>query len=81
MVYDMCVWCVICALVTMFQVRERLNLDGQEALHATAIIACFLIQEGADQYVMNNKGLPPLQVCPAELVALVVDFKGPEGGR
>ena len=68
-------------MYALVQVQSILNLDGNETIHNTAAIACFLIQEGADQYIKNNKGLNPLEVCPPELVALIVEFKGPEGRR
>ena len=63
------------------QIRDNLNLEGQECNHAIATLACFLVQEGADQYIANKHGLTPLQRCPAELATVIVSFEGPKGGR
>ena len=59
----------------MVQVRESLGHPGDVGPHATATVACFLIQEGASIVTQNKKGHTPLQSCTPEVVALVMAFK------
>jgi hypothetical protein len=34
------------------------------------------VQEGANIYVQNKKGHTPLQLCPADIAALITPFVG-----
>jgi hypothetical protein len=57
------------------QVRDSFNCPGDVGPHATATVACFLIQEGASIVTQNKKGQIPLQTCTPEVVSLVMNFK------
>ena len=57
------------------QVRESFGRPGDVGSHATATVACFLIQEGASIVIQNKKGHAPLQACTPEVVSLVMAFK------
>jgi hypothetical protein len=57
------------------QVRESFDRPGDVGPHATATVACFLIQEGASIVTQNKKGQIPLQTCTPEVVSLVMNFK------
>lgn len=59
-----------------FQVREKVNISEDNPSHASATIACFLVQEGANIYVQNNKGHTPLQLCQPDIAALITSFIG-----
>ena len=59
----------------MSQVRESFDRPGDVGPHATATVACFLIQEGASIVTQNKKGHTPLQSCTPDIVALVMAFK------
>ena len=50
----------------MVQVRESLGDPGDVGPHATATVACFLIQEGTSILTQNKKGQIPLQSCTPE---------------
>jgi hypothetical protein len=62
-------------LFSSLQVRESFNRPGDVGPHATATVACFLIQEGASIVTQNKKGHTPLQACTPEIVSLVMAFK------
>ena len=66
-----------CALSSccVSQVRESFGRRGDVGPHATATVACFLIQEGASMTIQNKKGHTPLQRCTPEVVSLVMAFK------
>ena len=57
------------------QVRESFDRPGDVGPHATATVACFLIQEGASIVIPNKKGQIPLQTCTPDVVSLVMSFK------
>ena len=59
----------------MIQVRESFGRPGDVGLHATATVACFLIQEVGSIVTQNKKGQIPLQSCTPDVVALVMAFK------
>ena len=40
----------------------------------SALIACFLIQEGADPYIVNNKGQTVLSIASTDVAALLTLF-------
>lgn len=58
------------------KVRESLNISEDSPSHANATVACFLVQEGANIYVQNKKGHTPLQLCPADVAAIITPFVG-----
>ena len=60
---------------SMVQVCESLRRPGDVGPHATATVACFLIQEGASIVTQNKKGHTPLQSCTPDVIALVMAFK------
>ena len=60
---------------TYIQVRESFGRSGDVGPHATATVACFLIQEGASIVIQNKKGRLPLQSCSPDVVSLVMNFK------
>ena len=62
-------------MYTMVQVRESFGRPGDVGPHATATVACFLIQEGASIVVQNKKGHIPLQTRSPDVVSLVMNFK------
>ena len=64
-----------CNLSCVLQVHESFGRPGDVGLHATATVACFLIQEGASIVIQNKKGHTPLQACTPEVVSLVMAFK------
>lgn len=48
--------------------------EGENQEHTQAAVACFLVQEGADLYIHNNKGLTPLTICSANIVTIVTKY-------
>ena len=65
---------LICFNYVSSQVRESLGRPGDSGPHAKATVACFLIQEGANFFVTNNKGQTPLEVALSEVVTVVMAF-------
>ena len=59
-------------ILFIFKVRQ--NIQGDTAAHASATVACFLVQEGAGMYLQNKKGHTPLQLCSPDVAALVTTF-------
>ena len=57
------------------KVHESLGTSKDSGPHATATVACFLVQEGADMSLHNNQGLSPVEVCSPEVAAIVMTFK------
>ena len=43
--------------------------------HASAVVACFLLQEGANILLQNNIGATPIEVCSPEVATVVMTFK------
>ena len=70
---------IVMQLLDISQVGEKI---GQQAgVNARAIVACFLVQEGADILIKNEVGLTPLEGdCPADVAILVQGF-AEENGR
>lgn len=59
-------------IVLLLQVKDRL---GEQAhTDARVVVACFLIQEGADVHAKNKKGVSPLEACPSAISEVVADF-------
>ena len=58
------------------QVQESfgMTLSNDSAPLATATVACFLIQEGADSSLHNHQGLLPTEVCSPVVAAMVMTF-------
>ena len=52
--------------------RKNFNIEGGSA--KSAVIACFLVQEGAELYMQNHKGNTPLLICSPDVAALVTKF-------
>ena len=67
------------SLIPISQVREVFGIEGDSPTHASATIACFLVQEGADMYTYNKKGHTPLQICAPDVASLVTTFTRREG--
>ena len=65
---------------SILQVRENFGIVGDgSSTHGGATVACFLVQEGANMYVQNQKGHTPLQLCSPDIAALVTTFAGRKG--
>ena len=57
------------------------KIGPQAGVNARAIVACFLVHEGADVLIKNEAGLTPLAGdCPANVAILVQGF-AEENGR
>lgn len=54
--------------------KAVLSPDGETAVTNNALIACFLIQEGADPYSVNNKGQTVLSIGSTDITALLTLF-------
>ncbi len=52
--------------------RRNFNIDEGSA--NSAVMACFLVQEGAGLYLQNHKGNTPLLICSPDVAALVTKF-------
>ena len=57
------------------QVRESFGLPDDSSPLTTATVACFLIQEGADDSLCNNQGLSPVEVCSPVVASMVMTFR------
>ena len=57
-----------------FQMRKNFRLEGDGTDHTSAVMACFLVQEGADLYIPNKKGNTPLLICSPDIATLVTRF-------
>ena len=50
-------------------------------MSAEAVVACFLIQEGANLHLRNIRGQTPLESCTNPVLATVLsDFAGKNAG-
>ncbi len=51
------------------------KLGEREGCSAQVVVACFLVQEGANLHARNHMGVTPLQgECPPEAAAIVAEF-------
>ena len=63
------------------QVQEALDQEDG-TIKPGVVVACFLVQEGADIHLTNKNGLTPLQMCSksSEIVAKVLEFAEKHAG-
>ena len=66
---------ITCISITFIQIQESVStiLGGNTP---GAVIACFLVQEGADISLQNLKGHTPLQLSPPHIISLVMSYGG-----
>lgn len=58
----------------MEKMRKNFRLEGDGTDHTSAVMACFLVQEGANLYISNKKGNTPLVICSPDIATLVTRF-------
>lgn len=56
------------------KVRQCLQSKDDTIPLASATVAGFLVQEGADMYLQNRKGRTPLQLCSTDVAAILTTF-------
>ena len=63
------------------QVQEALDQEDG-TIKPGVVVACFLVQEGADIHLTNKNSLTPLQMCSRspEIVAKVLEFAEKHAG-
>ena len=62
------------------QVEEELQTrHGGFEFEAYVVVACMLVQEGADLHLKNKMGQSPLQRCTSDLAAVVKAFAQKHG--
>jgi len=58
---------------------ELLAMRKGDAIDNYFVMACFLVQEGADLKIRNKAAHTPFQLCPAELASLMINFVNKSG--
>ena len=56
------------------QVKSILKESGHETVTTRTVLACYLVQKGANIFMENNKGEIALNRLPVEEVGLVATF-------
>ena len=69
---------VVCKHESAFlskQVRSTLlSLQNDANIPGHMILACFLVQEGADIHIKNKRGHSPMYLCPPDMQTLMLNF-------
>ena len=53
---------------------QVLRESGHDGVTSRTVLACFLLQNGADIFTKNNKGSTPLHRLPIDEAAVVAAF-------
>ena len=63
-----------CIILHSLQIHDELSRLPLDSVPVFLTVACFLVQEGADIKLRNNRGQTAAQACPADKRDILINY-------